>query len=315
MQRRLFAFFANVLPCVIKFHILVWIEMAFYTPLRYPGGKGKLAYYIKSLIVENNFHDCDYVEPYAGGAGVALELLMQEYVRRVHINDIDPAVHGFWHSVLYDTDSICRLINDATVDMQNWHRQKYVISNPDQHSKLELGFATFFLNRTNRSGILKAGVIGGKEQSGKWKLDVRFKKADLLGRIVNIAKYESRISLYNVDTANLIRELPQGLRDSALIYLDPPYYVKGQDLYRNFYVHNDHVEIMQALNSSGILNWVVSYDNADEIKEIYKNYRMIEYSLQYTAQQKKVGEEVMIFSNSMRIPSCQLGKQEARLIA
>lgn len=289
--------------------------MAFYTPLRYPGGKGKLAYYVKALIEENNLHDGHYVEPYAGGAGVAIELLMQEYVRKIHINDIDPAVHGFWHSVLYETDALCALINDTPVDMATWHEQKSIIADPVNHSLLELGFATFFLNRTNRSGILKAGVIGGKEQAGKWKLDVRYQKADLLGRINNIAGYESRIVLSNRDTADLIRFLPTDIHKNALVYLDPPYYVKGQDLYRNFYSHNDHVEIMEALRGSEIRNWIVSYDNADQIREIYKDFRMIEYSLQYTAQQKKVGEEVMIFSNELRIPERQLGKQAHLLVA
>ncbi|NHQ84871.1 DNA adenine methylase [Iodobacter sp. HSC-16F04] len=282
--------------------------MAFYTPLRYPGGKGKLAYYVKSLIEENNLHDGHYVEPYAGGAGVAIELLMQEYVRKIHINDIDPAVHGFWHSVLYETDELCRLINDTPVNMATWHEQKAIISDTINHSLLEIGFATFFLNRTNRSGILKAGVIGGKEQSGKWKLDVRYTKKNLLERITKIAAYESRIILHNKDTADLIKNLPADLHKNALVYLDPPYYIKGQDLYRNFYCHNDHIEIMLALSQSKILNWIVSYDNAEQIREIYRDFRKIEYSLQYSAQNKTVGEEVMIFSSKIKIPEIHLGK-------
>ncbi len=289
--------------------------MAFYTPLRYPGGKGKLAYYVKALIKENNLFDGHYVEPYAGGAGVAIELLMQEYVRKIHINDIDPAVHGFWYSVLHETEGLCRLISDTPVNMKTWHEQKAVIASPNNHTLLELGFATFFLNRTNRSGILKAGVIGGKEQAGKWKLDVRYQKDGLLGRILSIADYESRIVLHNRDTADFIRNVPSDINTNALVYLDPPYYVKGQDLYRNFYCHDDHVEIMQELNSSKIKNWIVSYDNASEIRGLYKNFRMIEYSLQYTAQQKKIGEEVMIFSNKICIPSIGLGKSSKLLVA
>jgi len=289
--------------------------MAFYTPLRYPGGKGKLSYYVKALIKENNLFDGHYVEPYAGGAGVAIELLMQEYVRKIHINDIDPAVYGFWYSVLYETEGLCRLISDTPVNMTTWHEQKAVIASPNNHSLLELGFATFFLNRTNRSGILKAGVIGGKEQAGKWKLDVRYQKDGLLGRILSIADYESRIVLHNRDTADFIRNVPSDISTNALVYLDPPYYVKGQDLYRNFYCHDDHVEIMQELNSSKIKNWIVSYDNASEIRRLYKNFRMIEYSLQYTAQQKKIGEEVMIFSNEICIPNIELGKNSKLLVA
>jgi len=289
--------------------------MAFYTPLRYPGGKSKLSYYIKALIEENNLFDGHYVEPYAGGAGVAIELLMQEYVRKIHINDIDPAIHGFWHSVLYETEGLCRLINDTPVNMTTWHAQKTVIANSANHSQLELGFATFFLNRTNRSGILKAGVIGGKEQAGKWKLDVRYQKDDLLSRILSIADYGSRILIYNRDAADFIRNIPSDINSNSLIYLDPPYYVKGQDLYRNFYCHDDHVEIMQELKRSKVKNWIVSYDNASEIRYIYNDFRMIEYSLQYTAQQKKIGEEVMIFSDVIRIPCIEVGKTSKSLVA
>lgn len=289
--------------------------MAFYTPLRYPGGKGKLAYYVKEIIKENNLIDGHYVEPYAGGAGVAIELLMQEYVRKIHINDIDPAVFGFWHSVLYETEALCKLIQDTPISMDTWHRQKAIIADTSNTSPIELGFATFFLNRTNRSGILKAGVIGGKEQSGKWKMDVRYNKDDLLKRITDIANFESRIILYNKDSAAFIRNISTEINTNALVYLDPPYYVKGQGLYRNYYSHNDHVEIMQELKRSNIRNWIVSYDNASEIRDIYQNYRMIQYSLQYTAQQKKVGEEVMIFSNEITIPSMGIGRLSELLAA
>ena len=289
--------------------------MAFYTPLRYPGGKGKLSYYVKAIIEENELFDGHYLEPFAGGAGVALELLMQEYVRKIHINDIDPAVYGFWHSVLYSTDELCRLINDTPVNMEYWFKQKAVLANTCNHSNLEIGFATFFLNRTNRSGILKAGVIGGKEQSGKWKLDVRYQKNDLLSRINDIAEYESRICLTNKDAIDFIENVPPDAKNNGLVYLDPPYYVKGQDLYRNFYGHNDHVDVKMALVGSDLKNWIVSYDNAKEIREIYKDFRMMEYSLQYTAQQKKVGEEVMIFSNALLIPSVAIGKTSKLLAA
>lgn len=282
--------------------------MAFYTPLRYPGGKGKLSYYVKSIIEHNNLLDGTYIEPYAGGASVAIELLLEEYVRNIIINDIDPAIYSFWSCVLEHTDELCKRINDVNVSMDSWYEQKEIISSPEKHSKVDLGFATFFLNRTNRSGILKAGVIGGKEQKGKWTLDVRFNKADLIERISKISKYKSRIKVFNKDTLELIESEPAFRAENTLIYLDPPYYVKGQGLYRNYYVHNDHLKIKNALSSANIKYWIVSYDNADEIKEIYSEFRQDEYSLQYTAQDKRNGEEVMIFSDEINIPPVRLGK-------
>lgn len=287
--------------------------MRFYTPLRYPGGKGKLAYYLKEVIKENSLHDKTYIEPYAGGAAVALELLMQEYVRTIHINDIDPAIYGFWYSVMNHTDELCRLITDSPVNLDEWTLQRGVLANVEEHSYLELGFAAFFLNRTNRSGILKAGVIGGKSQTGNWKIDARFNKTALIKRIQLVANYGGRIVVHNDDTVKLLQKLPDVLLNDSLIYLDPPYYVKGQGLYRNFYNHDDHVLVKDTIIGSKAKNWLVSYDNALEIREIYSDFRMMEYSLQYTAQQKKVGEEVMIFADNLKIPDLTIGKQSQLL--
>ncbi|AYC17698.1 hypothetical protein DZA65_00792 [Dickeya dianthicola] len=284
--------------------------MRFYTPLRYPGGKGKLSYYIKSLLEANLITDGYYVEPYAGGAAIALDLVVNEYVRNIIINDADPAVYSFWHSVMHETDALCTMIEECNVTMDTWYEQKEVISSDNPENSLALGFAAFFLNRTNRSGILKAGVIGGKAQSGEWKMDVRFKKDDLISRINKISGYKNRIKVTNLDAIELllnIKNLTSG-SDKLLVYLDPPYYVKGQDLYRNYYEHKDHVAVKNALSESGINNWLVSYDNAEEIKEIYSAFRQSEYSLSYTAQSKRVGKEVMIFSDSLIIPDVNLGK-------
>ncbi|WP_337241834.1 DNA adenine methylase [Proteus faecis] len=280
----------------------------FYTPLRYPGGKGKLSYYIKSLIDENSLNDGSYIEPYAGGAGVALELLLQEYVRYIHINDIDIAIYSFWNSILNNTENFSKLVHDTKIDLENWEKQKNILLNSEKHSMLEIGFATFFLNRTNRSGILKAGVIGGKAQLGKWKIDVRFNKKDLLKRIEKIANYSSRIYIYNLDTLDLLKSLPIQSPEKTLLYLDPPYYVKGQGLYRNFYEHDDHVAVMNALNNTNFPYWIVSYDNHEEIKNIYNKFRIKEYDLQYTAHKKRTGGEIMIFSDNIKIPNIHLGK-------
>lgn len=281
--------------------------MKFYTPLRYPGGKGKLSYFIKDVLEINGLNDGVYVEPYAGGAGIALELLLQEYVRKIYINDIDYAIYCFWHSVINDPENLCRLIFDAKVDIDAWMKHKLVLANSSEYSPVEVGLSAFFLNRTNRSGILKAGVIGGKSQGGKWRMDVRFNKLDLVGRIQAIAEYGSRINIFNLDTLDFLDEISFLDERKTLLYLDPPYYMKGQGLYRNFYNHDDHVMVMEKLRESKFPYWLVSYDNAIEIKNIYKDFSKIEYSLQYTAQQKKVGEEVMIFSPRILVPDSLKG--------
>lgn len=275
---------------------------SFYTPLRYPGGKGKLAPYVKRIMEANELVDGVYVEPYAGGAAVAMELVLQEYAKRVYINDISDGVSAFWRSILDNTDSICALIHNTNVTIEEWHRQKNVQNNPSEYDDLELGFSTFFLNRTNRSGILGAGVIGGKSQSGKWKLDARFNKSDLIRRIHAIARVRERIEFHQLDAIKFIDLVSPKLPAKSLIYLDPPYYVKGSDLYLHHYKHEDHVKISKRVRRLKNKNWIVSYDNVEAIHGMYKDFRSIVYGLSYSAQDRYKGAETMFFSDNLTIP-------------
>lgn len=279
----------------------------YHTPLRYPGGKAKFAPFVKDLMEVNNLSG-DYLEPFAGGAGVALDLLYSGYCKNIHINDIDLAIFNFWKSVTEDTENFLRLLADTNVTIDEWHKQRSILNNPLEHTQLEHGFSTFFMNRTNRSGILKGGVIGGKNQDGNYKLDARFHKENLSKRIEKIGRYKDRIKVYNEDALSLLQNADNLLPQDSLIYLDPPYYVKGQGLYRNFYVHEDHVQIRKALDRVQT-KWIVSYDNCVEIKEIYSGYTQEDYELNYSAYYKVKGSEVMIYCDQLHpleIPSKQL---------
>ena len=277
--------------------------MRFNSPLRYPGGKGKLTEYIKLVINQNGLVNGHYVEPYAGGAGIALALLFDRYVSSIHLNDLNLVVYTFWRTELDQPDELCKLIADTEVTIDEWHRQKAVLIDSDNHSPLEIAYSTFFLNRTNRSGIIWGGVMGGKNQAGDWKLDARFNKADLIVRIDQIARYREHIRLYNQDAANFITDLLPTLPTKSLVYLDPPYYVKGQGLYQNHYLHTDHVVIANQIKCENRLPWIVSYDHAPEIIAMYQDCPNIEYGINYSAQEKYKGAEVMFFSNALKIPA------------
>jgi DNA adenine methylase len=273
----------------------------FKTPLRYPGGKRKLANFVKLTLRLNQQLDVSYVEPFAGGAGVALALLLGEYARDIHINDLDPCVFAFWSSVLDATDELCSLIHDTPVTINEWHHQQELFRHRDDVTSLQLGFATFFLNRTNRSGILSGGVIGGKAQSGKWKLDARYNKEDLISRIRMISKYRNRIHVYNQDAAAFLQvTLPQ-IGPDSFTYLDPPYYVKGKDLYVNAYDHAAHAQIAELVAEIDT-PWIVSYDAVAEIKHLYAPFRSIQYGINYSAGESYRGAEVIFFSDDLRIP-------------
>jgi DNA adenine methylase len=276
--------------------------MDYYSPLRYPGGKGKIANFIKQVFEKNLLSDGVYVEPYAGGASVALSLLIDEYASTIIINDFDRSIFAFWHSVINDADNLCDLIQKTSVNVNIWRQQKEVQKAKETADLLELGFSTFFLNRTNRSGIIKAGVIGGNDQSGNYKIDARFNKEELISRIKRIAEYKDRIQLYNLDAIKFIKTISKKLPTKTLIYFDPPYYVKGKDLYVNHYAHEDHLLVSNMINGITEHKWLVSYDNAPEIKAIYRKNKKFEYSLNYSAVNSTTGTEVMFYHSALFIP-------------
>lgn len=273
-----------------------------YTPLRYPGGKARFAPLISQLMRSNSIAGGHYLEPYAGGAGVALELLFHGDASHVHINDFDPALFDFWSSVTQQPEAILRMLHDTPVDINQWHHWRAVLRGEIEVCQVERGFATLFMNRTNRSGVLKGGVIGGLSQTGNYKLDARYKKDVLAKRIERIAQHASSISVYNEDALALLKRCRDFLPSKSLIYLDPPYYVKGQGLYRNYYEHEDHEAIAKLLTSSRFArHWVVSYDNVKEIQEMYRMTRAYTYGLNYTAQRRYVGSEVMFVSKRLEV--------------
>jgi DNA adenine methylase len=273
----------------------------FVTPLRYPGGKGRLTQFVADLMEANGLTGGHYVEPYAGGAAVAIALLRLEYASHVHINDINRSVHAFWSSVLDDTDALCSRISRTRVSIAEWRRQR-AIQDDLAAGTLELAFSTFFLNRVNRSGIIRGGVIGGKEQDGPWKLDARYNKADLIGRIQRIAALRHRITLYNLDAHLMLGSKLTEVPRRALVYLDPPYYVKGKGLYEDHYRHEDHLAV--SLRVARLKQpWIVSYDNVPEIRSMYSRWRQQTFGLRYSAHTRRDGAEVVFFSDQLRLLS------------
>jgi DNA adenine methylase len=278
------------------------------SPLRYPGGKLKVANYVKYLFEVNDLLDGDYAEPYAGGCSVAFSLLFGHYASRIFINDLDPAVYAFWHSVLNETEALAKLITDTKVDLIERERHRGIIKAKDV-SLLERGFAAFYLNRTSRSGIILGGVIGGKNQTGEWKVDARFNKRELIRRIKKIARHRTSIHLTNLDAAVFLdTEVPK-MGAKSLIYLDPPYYNKGQELYENAYTPEAHAAVADKVIALQ-KRWLVSYDDTPEIIDLYKDYRPLQYGLTYSAQERRKGGEVMFFSNDLIVPSKILNPSE-----
>ncbi|MCZ2739289.1 DNA adenine methylase [Bacillus safensis] len=270
------------------------------SPLRYPGGKVKIYNFVKRIILQNNCK-C-YIEPFAGGAGVAFKLLLNKDVNRIIINDYDRSIFAFWHSVLYETEALIDLIWDTPINMENWHIQKEIQRNKEKSTLLELGFSTLFLNRTNRSGIIKAGVIGGQKQNGSYKMDCRFPKEKVAKKIETISKYRNKIRLSNMDALDFIDQEILKTKNS-FTFFDPPYFLKGPSLYTNFYTEEDHIELSNKIQTT-LRNrkWIVTYDSSRAIKDMYNKLSSIEFNLNYSAQLKRQGKEYMFFSKKILVP-------------
>lgn len=276
------------------------IAMSFVTPLRYPGGKGRLGPWLAELLRHNRLSGGWYVEPYAGGAGAAVYLLTHGYVNHIVINDADPLVHAFWWALLNDSERFLRLMEETPVNMNSWHHQRAIHAEPGKYDQTEVGFATFFLNRTNRSGILSGGVIGGKNQNGPYKLNARFNKTDLGNRIRILASMKRHISLYGMDALALLDTLQPNLPENCLIYLDPPYYHKGSQLYRNHYRPDDHEHIARAVDKLRT-PWLVTYDNCEAIRTLYSEHPAVEFSLHYSTHTARPKATELMFYGDLNL--------------
>lgn len=271
------------------------------TPLRYPGGKSQLTPMVVEILHKNNLIYGEYVEPFAGGAGIAMALLLDSFVSKVYLNDIDPAIYAFWHSVLNNPDELCRLITHTAVTMDEWHRQREIFLDATYPNMIKKGFSTLFLNRTNRSGILRGGVIGGLNQEGSYKIDCRFNKKDLIRKINRIARHADKIEFSCMDAATFIKNVVPKTSPYTLVNLDPPYYAKGPDLYTNFYRHQDHISLAKAISRIR-KHWMLTYDDTPEIRKIYAKHRMYCSNLNYSAQIKRVGVELLVTDDDLQLP-------------
>nr|CAJ1872868.1 DNA methyltransferase [uncultured phage] len=272
------------------------------SPLRYPGGKSQVYDYVKEIVIVNR--TTTYIEPYMGGMGVALRLLLNNDVKKVMVNDFDKAIYAFWYSVLNFTDQLVKKIESTPITIEEWKIQKKIQENKEScNDLLLLGFSTLFLNRTNRSGIIKAGVIGGLNQNSAYKLDCRFNKKKIVEKIRLIASMKKRIKLYNMDAERFVR-LNITKTTNSLTFFDPPYYKKGPGLYTNFYNHTDHLQLSNTIKKHmQNKKWILTYDVADEIFQMYHEYHSEKYYLNYSVTKPSKGIEYIFYSPRVTIPT------------
>ena len=271
------------------------------TPLRYPGGKTKFYPYVKDILSCNDLLGQTYIEPFAGGAGLAIKLLLSGDVKRIVINDFDPSIYCFWRSILDSTDDFCYLIYEKDVTVDEWQRQKTIYLKQDITKRLALGFATFFLNRTNISGVINGGIIGGVNQTGTNAMTARYNKENLIAKIRNVASYKNQIDIFDLDVSEFLQ--PKYLRQyyRAFINFDPPYVKKGAKLYKNSFSEKDHRDLSKKISKCG-RKWIVTYDVCPLVADLYSGYRYSFLDLTYSVTQSKKAQEYIYFSSNLTLP-------------
>ena len=277
-----------------------------YTPLRYPGGKTQLAKFVQHTIEINNIVSPIYCEPFCGGAGVAIDLLLGHKVDSIILNDFDICIYSIWNAILNDTNLLLQRIHDTPVNMKVWHEQHRIYGDLKATGEysIELAFATFFLNRTNMSGIITGGPIGGLEQKGNYKLDCRYNKGTLKKKIQDIAAAHERIQLYHMDAADLIRTiLVHQDPERLFVFFDPPYYQQGKNLYKNAFNDDGHVALSDAIREMNAFKWILTYDNHQRIQEIYQDMFPMWYSLRYVANKKRHEPELFLHGPEITVES------------
>lgn len=270
------------------------------SPLRYPGGKSALYSHLRSIIRANNLTAGTYVEPYAGGAGAGIALLLTGEIENLVINDLDPCVFAFWKAALDHPEEFAGRTRHAELTVAEWKRQKRIYSEADRDDHVNLGFAFFYLNRTNRSGVLNGGPIGGLDQTGPYKIDARYNTPVLLERLRLLALYRNHITLSNEDGVQVIQQYVG--RRSTIVYADPPYFNKAGRLYMSSFAPENHTELARVLNSVPDRNWLLTYDDVPQVAELYPERRREYVSLSYSARRVTKAQEAIVYSDGLALP-------------
>lgn len=274
--------------------------------MRYPGGKAVLTDFLAETLAANRLYDGTYVEPFAGGAGAALNLLYGEYVQQIILNDLDPCVYAIWNAIMKQKNRLIDMIAETPVSIEEWRLQRDIYLHQKSHSRIKVAFASFFLNRCNRSGIIvKAGPIGGKNQSGKWKINARYNKDDLIKKIEKIHMFKDRIKFYNMDAISFLKNVivKKAILQKTLVYLDPPYYCKGSQLYLNHFESKDHLKLSKYILNQTDYLWLMTYDDVPDIRNLYQNCHCVPFHLSYSVQEHKRGNELLIYNPELKIPT------------
>ena len=266
------------------------------SPFRYPGGKGFLTDLLRQKLMEIPGPTRGYAEPFCGGAGAAINLLLDGDADSIFINDLDARVYSAWMAIVTETERFVDCLERAKVTVDEWHRQKRIATDHVSGYSFEAGFATFFLNRTSRAGIvIGSGPVGGYEQSGNWKIDARFYRDTMVNRVKHIGAKRQSILVSNLSATDFLQSLhSSGRAANTFVFIDPPYFEIGSRLYLDGMGENGHAILAKHLRNGLAKNWLMTYDDHPEIRKLYQGFQITELEVLYSLQRQRKVNEIVI---------------------
>lgn len=273
-----------------------WRSTAAVSPFRYPGGKGFLTGFLDSQLEQLDQGSRQYVEPFAGGAGAAFNLLSRERADHIHLNDLDIRVFSAWKAILQENDKFVAALQKCDVSLETWKWAKELVDRPTQNYSFDLGFATFFINRTSRAGIITgSGPIGGYKQSGEWKIDARFYRDTMVKRVKWIGENADKVSLYRLPAVDFLKECESKLDPVRTLYfIDPPYVKIGSRLYLDGMLDGGHEYLAQYINDNHLVHWIMTYDDHPLIRNLYEECKIRHLQVNYSLGRSRKENEVLI---------------------
>ena len=263
------------------------IQLKNISPLRYPGGKTRACKILDQIISEHfNISNFDtLLSPFFGGG--SFEFFFQnKYNHQLCVNDKFTPLSNFWTQVKKDKTTLCaelRKIDVVSKDDFIKYRNSVIL----EKDILQQAKQYFILNRCSFSGATLSGGFS-EEASVKRFTDNSIKKIEQL----NLDNME----MYNYDFEYFLQEYSKA---STLIFLDPPYFLekksklygKNGDLHENF----DHDKLFQILKMKK--NWILTYNNCEYIKTLYKDFTIFEVDWKYGMNKTKKSSEIVIVNN------------------
>lgn len=266
------------------------------SPFRYPGGKGFLTDFLRQKILKMPSAQRAYAEPFCGGAGAAINLLLDGDVERIQLNDLDRGIYSAWVAIVTETDRFIDKLKSIQVTVPEWKLQKQIAITEGVGYNFDVGFASFFINRTSRAGIvLGSGPIGGYEQLGLWKIDARFYRETMVRRITEIGAKRDQIAVSNQSAVTFIRQIDQcEFPGDTFVFIDPPYYEIGSRLYLDSMGNGGHNELATELKTGALKHWLMTYDDHPEIRKLYRGFNITELEVLYSLQRQRTVNEIVI---------------------